>query len=196
MIALGVILAIILALLCMPVGVTLRYDKQGGVVLLKLGPVSVPLYPRGKKEEYAKQVKKKSAASKTKDKKMQGGALTDFLPIVNVILDFLNEFRVKLWVQNLEFKLIMADADPCDLAVNYGRAWAVLGSFFPLLEQFVKIKKRNLEVECDFFATETQVYAQANILISLGNFLYLFSRHGAHAFKHYLKITKTIKAVQ
>ncbi len=195
MIALVIILAIVLALLCMPVGVRLRYDSQGGVVLLKLGPACIPLYPRIKKEEQAKQGKKKSAVPK-KSAEKHGGSLTDFLPIVNVILDFLKEFRRKLWVQNLEFKLIMADADPCDLAVNYGRAWAVLGSFFPLLEQFVKIKKRDLQVECNFSASETLVCAQADILITLGNFLYLFLNHGSHGLKHYLRIKNKLKAVQ
>jgi len=194
MIGLCVILAIILALLSMPVGVRLRYDKQGGVVTLKLGPVAVPLYPQ--KKTKAKQTEKKSASSGNKATVKRGGSLMDFLPIVDVILDFLKEFRRKLWVQNLEFKLIMADADPCDLAVNYGRAWAVLGSFFPLLEQLVKIKNRDLQVECDFSATETLVFAQADILISLGNFLYLFLNHGCRALKHYFKISKTIKAVQ
>ena len=120
----------------MPIGVRLAYHEDGSYVGLKFGFLKVKLYPKPKKEEKSK---KKSAKSETTQKKTtqksHGGSLTEFVPIVNVVFDFLSDFRRKLWVQNLEFKLVLAGDDPCDLAVHYGEAWAALGNLFPLLEQ-------------------------------------------------------------
>ena len=71
----------------------------------------------------------------------------------------------------LELKLIMASGDPCDLAVNYGRAWAALGNLLPRLERVFVIKKRNIEVECDFTADQTRVIARLDLTITLGRIL-------------------------
>ena len=80
-------------------------------------------------------------------------------------------------------KLILANDDPCDLAVNYGRAWAALGSLMPQLERLFVIKKRNLEVECDFTSEEMVMFARADITITLARILHLLSKHGIKVLK-------------
>ena len=119
----------------------------------------------------------KSAASnqtdRTTDKKKSGGAVTDFLPLVKVLLKFLDGFRRKLRVNVLELKVILAANDPCDLAVNYGRAWSAVGNLMPRLEQVFVIQKRDIEVECDFTADKTLVIARLDLSITLGRILEL-----------------------
>lgn len=185
-------LAFAALLACMPVGIRLLYNQQGGFVWLRLGFLTIPLYPRSK--QTTKNKKKATTGQKTSEEKA-GGSLKDFFPIVEIVLDFLSDFRRKLWVQNLELKLILAGDDPCDLALHYGNAWGVVGSLFPLLEQYVRIKNRNLQVECDFTATDTLVKAQAEILLSFGTFLWISLRHGLRGLKEYLHIMKKTKAV-
>lgn len=60
--------------------------------------------------------------------------------MVKVALNFLGDFRRKLRVNRLELKLILAGGDPCDLAVNYGRAWTAVGNLMPQLERLFVIK--------------------------------------------------------
>ena len=117
----------------------------------------------------------------------------DFLPLVRTALDFLGAFRRKLRVNRLEMKIIMTGGDPCDLAVNYGRAWAALGNLVPLLERCFVIKKRDLEVECDFVAEETLIYARLDLTITLGRILLLAVRYGIRALREFLKIMKLRK---
>ncbi len=193
MIGFAIAAGVICLLACVPIGVALEYNEDGGFAWLKLGFVRIVLYP--KKKKVTQTSKKKTTAKSTSQKEKNGGSISEFLPIMKIILDFLSDFRRKLWVQNLEMKLTLADADPSDLAVNYGRAWGVLGNVLPLLEQYVKIKNRNLEVQCDFTATDTLIEAKADIIISFGNFLMIAMRHGFHGFKEYFKITKKTKAV-
>lgn len=120
--------------------------------------------------------------------KKSGGPITDFLPLVRIALDMLGAFRRKLRVNLLELKLIMAADDPCDLAVNYGRAWAAVGNLMPRLEKLFVIKKRNIEVECDFETSQTLVTARLDLTITLGRILATAVVYGVKALIEFLKI--------
>ena len=81
----------------------------------------------------------------------------------------------------------MAAEDPCDLAVNYGRAWAAVGNLMPRLEKIFVIQKRNIEVECDFTAEDTRVIARLDLTITLGRLVSLAAVYAVRAIKEYLK---------
>lgn len=197
MIGFLITLLVLCVLWVIPIGVTLQYYKDSSYVGLKLGFINIRLYPKPKKAEKEKKKPKKTETAQTKKStQSKAGSLSEFIPVVNIVLDFLSDFRRKLWVQDLELKIVLAGDDPCDLGVHYGEAWAALGNLFPHLERFVKIKKRNLEVLCDFAASKTQISAHANILITFGDFLIIALRHGVRGLKEYLKLSKKIKAVQ
>lgn len=150
----------------------------------------VPAEPAQKKAPEASKPAPKAETKSAPEngKKKKGGSLTDFLPLVKVALDFLGDFRRKLRVNVLELKLIMAADDPCDLAVNYGRAWAAVGNLMPRLERFLVIKKRNINVECDFTADETTVIARMELTITLGRLLAAVFVFAFRALVEFLKI--------
>ena len=210
-----VTLGVIFFLAVLPLGVSVKYDADGALVRVILGPVKLTVFPRPKKKKKEKKEKeptpqpvqqaKEEAAlpkppqppkpEKTKEasQKEKGGSLTDFLPLVKVALDFLGDFRRKLRVNHLVLKLILAGDDPCDLAVNYGRAWAALGNLMPQLERLFVIKKRDVEVECDFTAAQTLVIARLDLTITLGRVLALAAVYGLRAVKEFLTIQKKRK---
>ena len=202
---------ILFLLAVLPLGVSVKYNADGALVRVLLGPIKITLFPRPKKEK--KDKKKKEPAKKqeqpspdlpknpkppAKPKQKQpreekGGSWTDFLPLVKEALRFLGDFRRKLRVDVLEMKLIMASDDPCDLAVNYGRAWAAVGNLLPQLERLFVIKKRDIQVECDFTASETLVIARLDLTITLGRLLAAVVVFGVRALKEFLKIKKKRK---
>ena len=120
----------------------------------------------------------------------KGGSLTDFLPLVKIALDFLGDFKRKLRVDRLELKLVLAGDDPCGLATNYGRAWAGLGNLLPRLERFLVIKKRDIDIACDFTAAATTVYARLELTITLGRLLAAVFVFAFRALVEFLKIIK------
>lgn len=200
---------VLAALAVLPLGVSVKYNADGPQAAVILGPVRIPVFPRPKKE---KKEKKNSAppdnreeeepplpqppqppGKKPAPKKEKGGSVTDFLPLVKTALDLLGDFRRKLRVNRLEGKLILAGGDPCDLAVSYGRAWAALGNLIPQLERLFVIKKRDLEVECDFTASETVMIVRLDISITLGRLLALVARYGTRALREFLSIQKKRK---
>ena len=156
-------------------------------------PKDIPL-----EEKYPDLEKKPGKIPKTppepvKEKKEEGGSWTDFLSLIPVVLNFLNDFRRKLRVNRLELKVIMASGDPCDLAINYGKVWAAVGNFMPQLERFLKIQKRNIDIECDFLASETKVIARLDLTITLGRILAAVFKFAFHALVEFLKIMKKRK---
>ena len=193
--------AVVLLLAILPLGVFVSYDEDGVVVKIVAGPVKITLFPRPKKEKKSeKKSKKKTSASPAEQlpkppqppkqipEKKKGGSWTDFLPLVQVALDFLGSFRRKLRIDQLELKLTMAGDDPCDLAVNYGRAWAAVGNLMPQLERLFVIKKRNIEVTCDFTASQTLVKFRSEATITLGRLVSLAVVYGIRVFREFWKI--------
>lgn len=211
-------LGIITLLAVLPLGVSVKYDEDGVLLKLIIGPVKITLFPRPKKDQKPKKKEKtqekkeeqktepaqqpaQEATPQTPDKKPEektekkksGGSVTDFLPLVKTALDMLGAFRRRLRLNVLDLKLIMAADDPCDLAVNYGRAWAAVGNFLPQLEKVFVIKKRNIEVECDFMAAETKIIARLDLTITLGRILATVVVYGVRALIQFLKINKKRK---
>ena len=191
-------LAVIVLLCLLPLGVSARYEQSGAMVRLIIGPARITVFPGKKKVAKAaaeEKAEEKPATQKgtTAAQKPKGGTLTDFLPLVQVALDFLGDFRRKLRVNVLELKVIMAGGDPCDLGVNYGKAWIALGNLDPQLERLFVIKKKDLQIECDFTADETTIFARLDLTITLGRLLGLLFRYGVRALREYLKINKTVK---
>lgn len=190
LIALGIL--VLLAIL--PLGVSARYNSEGALVRIIAGPFRITVFPmkkREKKENPKKKAppkEKKSAAATPAKKKESGGSLLDFLPLVRIALDFLGDFRRKLRIHRLELKLIMAGDDPCDLATNYGRAWAALGNLWPRLEEWFEIRKRDVEIECDFTASEMLVIARLDLSITIGRLISLVVVYAVRALKEFLNI--------
>ena len=205
-------LGVLVLLAILPLGASVKYDAEGPLVKLIAGPVKITLFPRAKKprkdkkpKEATNDQKKKTtvtkAASNTKQsaantaeseeaptQEKSGGPITDFLPLVKVALELLNDFRRKLRVNRLEVKLVMAGDDPCNLAVNYGRAWAAVGNLMSRLENFLVIKKRDIDVECDFTASKTTIYARLDLTITLGRILVIAVVYGFRAIVELMKI--------
>ena len=191
-------LGVLIALAILPIGVSVHYDTDGPLASLIAGPLRIRLFP-GKPKAKKKKKKAKASAAQTKKtkpkekskqetKKKKGGSWTDFLPLVRIVLDFLDSFRRKIRVNRLELDLVMAGGDPCDLAVNYGKAWAALGNLMPQLERVFVIKKRNLQVQCDFTVDQTLVTAHMDLTITIGRILSIGVWHGGRALYHFFKI--------
>lgn len=190
-------LGILVILAWLPLGATVRYNDQGVALKVIAGPVRIPILPKKKAQEKEKPKKeekpkkKQPVAKKTEAPKPQeekGGPVTDFLPLLQTALDLLNAFRKKLRINHLYLKLIMASDDPCDLAVNYGKANAAMGNLLPLLERCFVIKKRDIEIECDFESAKTVIIARADLTITLGRLLGILIWYGVKALKQFLSI--------
>ena len=199
--------AIVLILAVIPLGVRVRYNSAGLILRVIAGPLKITVFPRKKKPKKQKVKQKKPkeeqnaepSASEDKppqppeaqpEQKEKGGSIARFLPFIKLGLKFLGDFRRKLRLDNLYVRLILAGDDPCDLAVNYGRIWAAVGNLMPQLERLFVIKKRDIQVECDFTASETCVVAHLDITITLGRLLALALVYGVRVLIEFLSMKR------
>ncbi len=203
-------LAILLLPFLLPLGASVKYDSGGVLVRAIVGPVRLTVFPLKKKEKKEKEPKKTSAKKEkqaaqpaepasdplpepVKPEEKKGGPITDFLPLLRTALDLLGDFPRVFRIKRLEAKVVLAGDDPCDLATNYGRIWAAIGNLWPRLEEIFIIKKRDINVECDFTADETLITARLDLTLTLGRVLVLAVPYGLRALKQYLNIMKTRK---
>ena len=199
--------AIVLILAVLPLGVRVRYNSAGLILRVIAGPLKITVFPRKKKPKKQKVKQKKPkeeqnaepSASEDKppqppeaqpEQKEKGGSIARFLPFIKLGLKFLGDFRRKLRLDNLYVRLILAGDDPCDLAANYGRLWAAVGNLMPQLERLFVIKKRDIQVECDFTASETCVVAHLDITITLGRLLALALVYGVRVLIEFLSMKR------
>lgn len=189
----GIVLVVIVLLAILPLGVSLRYNAAGISAQLLLGPFCIKIKPTAEKEKKEKPKPVKKSGKGPAQEKNAGGSWTDFLPLVDLFLDLLSAFRHKLRVRLLQLHLTMAGDDPCDLGVNYGRAWAALGNLVPRLEEFFIIRKKDVHVACDFEADQTTICAGLDVTITLGNLLALAAVYGWKGLREWNKIQKLRK---
>ena len=195
-----IFLGILILLAIAPLGASVIYDEDGVLVRILAGPIKIKVFPlkkKPKKDKPKKEKQKKSAAPAQKaekpklaPKQKQGGSWTDFLPLVRIALDLLNDLRRKLRVDHLKLHLTMAADDPADLAINYGRMNASVAGLLAQLERVFVIKKRDVHIDCDFAASETLICARLDMTITLGRILYIVAVYGVRALMTFLNIKK------
>lgn len=196
-------LAVLALLAAIPLGVDARYDARGPEVKLLVGPVRARLYPRPAKkakkapEKKAPEKKEQAPAAQqpqsTAEAKPAGGSWKDFIPLVKTALAFLGDFRRKLRIDLLECDLVLGGTDPAKLAMDYGRAWAAVGNLLTAMERCFAIRRRDVQVQCDFTSPETRVTFRAKLTMTLGRLLVLAVRYGLRALKDYMTLRKSRK---
>ena len=142
-----------------------------------------PVLSKGQKP--TKEAKQEASPAKgnnpPKEAKQEEDAPWDFeklKSLLHLIVPFLGDLRRKIRITRLQGYLLLAGGDPCDLAVNYGRAWAALGNLQALLSRAFVIRKQDLQVDCDFAGDNTLFYGRADITITVGRLLSLVLRYG------------------
>ena len=178
-------LAVILFLLCLPISFRIQFNEDGLKTRLGVWLFYFPIRLFKDKKNKSKQKKKaKSSGPKIK----QGGKASDFKPIIHVILEFIKDFHSRVTVKILELKITLASDDPCDLAINYGKAWASVGNLIPYLEEHFKIKNRDIQVFSDFTSSEIKIYALLEFGMPAGILIWRLCKYGIAALREYLTI--------
>ena len=205
----GVFFVCLLVLAWVPLGIRASYGEAGFEARVIAGPVKITLFPRKKRKKKPKTAdslekttqettkassEKKRPETETTEKDepgmQSGGSLERLLPWIRLGLDFLGALRRKIRLDKLYLHVVLARDDPCDLAVNYGRAWAAVGDLLPKLERIFVIRKRDIQVGCDFAAEKITVAARGDMTMTLGRTLCLGTIYGIRALKIFLTMKR------
>lgn len=190
-------LAVIVLIALVPIGVCGVYDELGARAWVLVGPLRWKLYPSRKKAEKTRdkspQKTEKNQPKSGENPPEKGGNIRDFYPLVKRILDFLGDLRRKLRVKQLQLHLTLAGDDPCDLALNYGRAQAAFANLDPHLERFFVIRKKDVTIDCDFSGDKSYIYGRLDLTVTVARIFSLGFRHGIRILREFMRIMKLRK---
>ena len=202
MTALIIVLAVLLFLALLPLGCCVDYDGSGLRVRFTAWFLRVTLYPG--KEKPKRAAKKKSAQREAKLKKekepkpgagLRAGDLWKLRELLGVVFDALGSLRRSIRVRLLFVRVIYGAEDAATRAIRYGQAWALIGAVTPLLENNLKIRKRDIQAVWDAQATGPELTLTAQVTIHVWQIIVLAARYGWRTLRVFLKMKKE-KAVQ
>ncbi len=185
------VLGVLAVIGCIPVGVDAAYSPAGYCVKLKIWLFRITLLPRPEKPKRAKKQKKEKrekpeAAGEAPEKKKQSsplpGGLDGILSLVQLGCDILGDLRHKLRVQKLYLR-VRFGGDAAKAAMNYGMAWAFIGTLTPMLERVFVIRARDMRPELCYEQRGMAVDARLIMSITIGRSLALALRAGVKFLK-------------
>ncbi len=172
MLAIAIIFAVILLILCIPVGADAAFDGKTFSLKLVIGPLRLGVLPaRAKKEKRPKppKEKKKKQTSETgaEPKAKPKLKLDDILALARIGLAALGRFRRSLSLDVLTLHITAGAPDPYDAVMQYNYLNTGLGVLWPLLNRAFKIRERDvrtaLDIGADGIAAEGCVKATLQI---------------------------------
>lgn len=184
-------------LLCVPLGVLVKYDEDITVAVRILG-LRITLYPtKEKPSKKPKQKKQKKQTSKQKEK--SGSAFSDklmpwktsdapvqtFMVCAKTALEALCKLLKSIHIATLHVRCTVGGDDP-DAALNYGYAWAIIGCVVPYLDGALHVKHIDASAEYDCTAADLKLYIFAEVRLMLIQILAILIRYA----DKYLKIEK------
>ena len=174
MLALGIILAVILLLLILPVGVDLRYE-EALTLKLKAGPLKFKQQP-GKKKPQNKKPKDKSSGHKAaKAEKAPKPKLTlqDIRELLRIALKALGRLRRQLSIDVLRLHVCVAADDPYDAVLRYGALNAGLGALAPPLHNALRIRTEDVQTDVDVQGGEGSIFLQLIATLQIWEILWI-----------------------
>lgn len=192
MIPVVIVGGILALLLFLPARLLLRYDSGGLWIQLRFGLVRWRLVPQKQKKKAKKNAAKPAPHSQQKPEKKSAdlSTLRAYLPLLR---ELTQAVRRRLVLRRVDLIIRLAADDPCDLAVQYGQAQAILGSMIPLLERAFRIRKRNIGAACDFTAEETSFFCYLDVAITPVRMLAVMLRYAWKLLKQYQNMKKAVQ---
>ena len=178
------VLAVLDFIGCILVGVDVGFDGEVRLAI-KIGFLRVRILP-SKPKKPKKQKKKQPAAKKPAQKPaaapkkpLFSGDPKELRALLQLGVQTLGDLRRKLRVEVLTlFVYFGGGDDPAKNAIAYGRAWAVIGSITPLLDQLFVIQKRRIEPRFAPQEDKLRVEGRIVLTITIGRALALGIRAG------------------
>lgn len=178
------VLAVLDFIGCILVGVDVGFDGELRLAI-KIGFIRVRILPSNPKKP-KKQKKEQPAAKKPAQKPaaapkkpLFSGDPKELRALLQLGVQTLGDLRRKLRVEVLTlFVYFGGGDDPAKNAIAYGRAWAVIGSITPLLDQLFVIQKRRIEPRFAPQEDKLRVEGRIVLTITIGRALALGIRAG------------------
>lgn len=199
---LGALALLIILVLLLRVGVLVSLTDTL-TVLLRLGPVAIPLYPAVEKKEKSTPKKAKPTTEPTtKGKKKLSLDITrqDVQAALKAVWQALEGvFRRigrRVRVTPCEVSVVVGGAYPDKVAEQYGLVSAAVWTVMPRLEQLIHIRDPYIHLDVDFNAPSTNVEGKLGLYLRVGDLLAIAFAAARPLLKFYFPFRRRQKARQ
>lgn len=183
-IVLIVILAVLFLISLIRLGGRAKYGPEGFRFFVMAGPMTVQLIPAGRKNKEktakpAKEKKSKPVSDEKKPGKEKSGTVGRILKLLPTVAETAGALKRKIRIDHLVLTVIWGAEDAAAAALGYGKANALLGMIWPLLDNNFKVKKCEWNVDVDYGRSEPEFTADAVITITIGQLISFIFHYGA-----------------
>ena len=191
------LLALLTLLNLLRVGVSAGYEAQAFSVSARVGPLTIPVWPRPPAEEPKKPKKEKppkepkAPQEQTKEKELDFDTV---LALAKLALKAAGSFRRKLTVELFRLVFVAGSSDPYDTAMQSAYVQAALGSLRPLAQRALHIQERDVQVGADFTADKPRIEARLTLTVRIGQIVAIGVVFGVGYLKLMLQKKKAAKA--
>lgn len=191
------LLALLTLLNLLRVGVSAGYEAQAFSVSARVGPLTIPVWPRPPAEEPKKPKKEKppkepkAPQEQTKEKELDFDTI---LALAKLALKAAGSFRRKLTVELFRLVFVAGSSDPYETAMQSAYVQAALGGLRPLAERTLHIQERDVQVGADFTADKPRIEARLTLTIRIGQIVAIGVVFGVGYLKLMLQKKKAAKA--
>ncbi len=191
------LLALLTLLNLLRVGVSAGYEAQAFSVSARVGPLTIPVWPRPSAEEPKKPKKEKppkepkAPQEQTKEKELDFDTI---LALAKLALKAAGSFRRKLTVELFRLVFVAGSSDPYETAMQSAYVQAALGGLRPLAERALHIQERDVQVGADFTADKPRIEARLTLTIRIGQIVAIGVVFGVGYLKLILQKKKAAKA--
>ena len=198
---LGALALLVIIVLLLRVGVLVSLADTL-TVLLRIGPVAIPLYPAAEKKEKPAKKAKPTAEPTPKAKKKLSLDITrqdvqEALKAVWQALEgVLRRIGKRIRITPCEVSVVVGGPWPDKVAEQYGLVSAAVWTVMPRLEQLIHIHDPYIHLDVDFNAPATNVEGKLGIYLRVGDLLAIAFAAARPLLKFYFPFRRRQKARQ
>ena len=195
-----VILLVLFLLGRIRVGGDGEYSADGLFVRVRVGPISVRVFPLKKKGEKKPAKKKKKSAPPTQsgegekaqepEKPKKGGALDLVKAGLPLVGEAAGELRERIRIDLLCMDLLFGGTDAAQTAILFGMSNALIAPLLAVFQQNFEVKEHRVRTAVDFNEKTITLYLRAAFSARIGQLLSFALRFGWKFLMEYRAVKK------
>ena len=176
-----IILAVLFLLSLLRLGGIVRYGPEGLTVKLIAGPLRIgvlppkpkkkPRKPRKEKPPKGKKARHKKPSGEEKPPEEKAGTVGRLMKLLPTVAEAAGTLKRKISIDRLSLSVVWGGEDTAAVALGYGRANALLGMIWPLLDNNFKVKNCDFRVDLDYGKTRPELTLDAALTMTVGQLL-------------------------
>ena len=181
MTALIVLAAVVVVLLLIGqirLGGRISYGEDGFGAEVFVGPARIKLFPADKAKEKDRKRKSPPKEPKKDDSGERPGTVGRVLELLPAISEAAGGVKRRIRIDHLTLTVIWGAEDAASAAIGYGRANALLGMIWPMIDNNFKVKEWDFRADVDYGREEPALTADAAISMTVGQLISFALHHG------------------